>query len=111
MKDDPLAPGFFQMASVRVRGSEDNGGVEFQLDHAKFESLCAAFEYVLSEHATKKHSVYPGEEPAFIFRGECGKFQTTRPSIARVSGLSRADVLMAFSAGFFWQYLRLSRNG
>jgi FRG domain-containing protein len=41
----------------------------------------------------KAHPVYPGEEPAFIFRGECGKFPATTPSIARVSGLSRADVL------------------
>src|SRR5216684_901982 len=68
-------------------------GVEFRLDHAKFESLCAAFEYALREHAAKEHPVYPGEEPAFIFRGECGKFPATTPSIARVSGLSRADVL------------------
>ncbi len=67
--------------------------MEFQLDHAKFESLCAAFDYALREHAGKEHPTYPDEEPAFIFRGECGKFLTTTPSIARVSGLSRADVL------------------
>lgn len=67
--------------------------MEFRLDHAGFESLCAAFDYVLREHAGKEHPVYPGEEPAFIFRGECGKFPATAPSIARVSGLSRAEVL------------------
>lgn len=65
--------------------------MEFRLDHSKFESLCTAFEYVLSEHAAKDHPVYPGEEPAFVFRGECGRYSTTRPSIARVTGLSGAD--------------------
>jgi hypothetical protein len=67
--------------------------VEFRLDHARFKSLCAAFDYALREHAGKEHAVYPGEEPALIFRGECGEFPATTPSIARVSGLSRADVL------------------
>ena len=67
--------------------------MEFRLDHARFESLGAASEYVLREHAEKEHPVYPGEQPAFVFRGECGKFPATKPSIARVSGLSRADVL------------------
>jgi len=36
----------------------------------KFESLCAAFEYVLREHAAKEHPVYPGEEPALFFAGK-----------------------------------------
>jgi hypothetical protein len=67
--------------------------VEFRLDHPKFESLCAAFEYALREHAEKEHPVYPGMKPAFVFRGECGRFPTTMPSIARVTGLSRADRL------------------
>ena len=67
--------------------------MEFRLDHPKFESLCAAFEYALREHAEKEHPVYSGQEPAFIFRGECGKFPRTTPSIARVCGLSREDVL------------------
>jgi hypothetical protein len=67
--------------------------VEFQLDHPKFESLCAAFEYALREHAEKEHPVHPGKEPAFVFRGECGRFPATMPSIARATGLSRADWL------------------
>jgi hypothetical protein len=52
-----------------------------------------AFAYALSEYAEKEHPVYPGKEPAFIFRGENGMWPTTKPSIARVSGcLSAADV-------------------
>jgi hypothetical protein len=66
--------------------------VEFRLDHAKFESLCAAFQYILREHAPVEHPVYPGK-PAFIFRGECGRYETTTPSIARLNGLSRTDAL------------------
>jgi len=75
------------------RRLRDNRGVDLLLDRPRFESLCAAFEYVLREHAARKHPAYPDREPAFIFRGECGRFPTTMPSIARVRGLSAADVL------------------
>jgi hypothetical protein len=67
--------------------------LEFRLDHPRFESLSAAFEFALHEHAEKEHPTYPGQEPAFIFRGECGEFPATGPSIARVRGLRRTDVL------------------
>ncbi len=64
----------------------------FRLDR-RFESLCAAFDYALDEYASKDHPVNPREHPAFIFRGECGRFRTTQPSIARVCDWSREDVL------------------
>jgi hypothetical protein len=67
--------------------------LEFRLDHPRFESLSAAFEFALHEHAEKEHPTYPGQEPAFIFRGECGEFPTTPASIARVRGLSQANIL------------------
>lgn len=47
----------------------------------------------MREHAEKEHPVFPGKEPAFVFRGECGGFPTTMPGIARVTGLSQADWL------------------
>jgi hypothetical protein len=73
--------------------------VEFRLDHPRFESLTAALKYALREHAEQEHPVFPGKEPAFIFRGECGRFPTTTPSIARVRGLSKADVLTLAAIG------------
>jgi hypothetical protein len=67
--------------------------MEFRLDHPKFESLTAAFDHILDEYAEKEHPVYPGQLPAFIFRGECGSYPSTKPSIARVHSLSAADLL------------------
>jgi len=87
------SPARIRLELAGAATGRDNEGVEFRLDHARFESLGAAAEYALGEHAEKEHPVYPGEQPAFVFRGECGKFPATKPSIARVSGLSRADAL------------------
>jgi hypothetical protein len=60
------------------------------LDHPRFESLSAVCKYLLDEYASKQNAAFPNE-PAFVFRGECGEFPTTKPSIARIQDLSRAD--------------------
>jgi hypothetical protein len=69
-----------------------NECVAFRLDQPRFETLSEAFKYLLSEYAAKEHPLYPGKEPAFIFRGENGVWPTTKPSIARVTdGLTAMD--------------------
>jgi FRG domain len=35
--------------------------------------------------------LYPGQEPAYVFRGECGEFPTTTARIARLGDLSQTD--------------------
>jgi hypothetical protein len=84
---------FLLRRDAETFSSSDNGGMELRLDLPRFQSMGEAFAYALSEYAEKEHPVYPGKEPAFIFRGENGMWPTTKPSIARVSGcLSAADV-------------------
>jgi hypothetical protein len=71
----------------------------FQPDQPRFESLTQAFTYILGQYAleanthvwnqSKSGLVYPRERPRYLFRGECGKFDTTMDSARRL----QAEVL------------------
>lgn len=83
----------------------------FHPDRPQFECLTDAFEYVHGEYAPRYSEcvwsratsglVHPREVPRYVFRGECGEFETTMHSLARlrlkaVAGeceLSPADLL------------------
>ena len=72
--------------------------MEFQADR-RFDSLTEAFSYILDQYAqqpiervwaqTTSGLTYPRELPRYLFRGECGDFQTTMDSARRL----QADVI------------------
>src|SRR5690242_11282226 len=59
----------------------------------RFASLGDAFEFMLSQHAvrpsdrlwleTESGLVVPQDAPRYLFRGECGEFETTKAGIRR----------------------------
>lgn len=78
----------------------------FRPDHPRFECLTDAFLHVLGQHAVQEDHrvwdqtasglVYLREVPGCVFRGECGEYPTTKPSVARLPEcheLAKADVM------------------
>jgi hypothetical protein len=65
----------------------------FQSDR-RFDSLTEAFTYILGQYSLQPNAhvwdqstsglVYPRELPRFLFRGECGDFETTTDSARRL---------------------------
>ncbi len=51
-------------------------------DHAQFESLAEAFAYLLREYGCAME--HQRRFPAFLFRGECGEYDTTTASAKRL---------------------------
>jgi hypothetical protein len=83
----------------------------FELDHPEFASLTEAFTYILGQYALQESAhvldqsaagvIYRREVPRYLFRGECGQYETTMDSARRLQTevlegrchLSNADVV------------------
>jgi hypothetical protein len=78
----------------------------FRLDHPQFENMTDAFLHILGHYQVKENPhiweerpsglIYSKEVPGFLFRGECGLYPTTTPSVARLRNcqqLSKAEVM------------------
>jgi hypothetical protein len=78
----------------------------FRLDHPQFESMTDAFLHILGHYQLKGNPhtweerpsglIYSKEVPGFLFRGECGLYPTTTPSVARLRNcrqLLKAEVM------------------
>src|SRR5260370_16854463 len=72
----------------------------FQPDR-RFDSLTEAFTYTLGQYALQSNEhvwaqttsglAYPRELPRYLFRGECGDFQTTMDSARRLQEAALTD--------------------
>ena len=69
--------------------------MSFQPDR-RFESLTEAFRYILGQYSLQPNAyvwdqspsglLYPRELPSYLFRGECGDFETTTDGARRLRG-------------------------
>ena len=65
----------------------------FKPDHPQFDSLAEAFAYVLGEYGCAME--HQRRFPAYLFRGECGEYDTTTASAKRLrdgAQLSKEDM-------------------